>query len=105
MAEVLGHIDCPACGTKGGMRITPDKNGDPFGFCEATCNAQLRIGGNPVRVREFVKLYPWAGKKPVTGTEPQPVAAPAAKPVQEQEQKQKPARVPFGLHQLMPGGA
>lgn len=33
--EVLGHIDCPACGTAGGMRVTLDKNAEPFGFCEA----------------------------------------------------------------------
>ena len=53
MAEkhVLGHIDCPTCGTAHGMRVTLDKNGDPFAFCEAECNQQLRIGGNARRVR------------------------------------------------------
>jgi len=63
--EVLGHIDCPACGEKAGMRITLDKNGAPFGFCEANCDAQLRIGGSAQRVAAFLRMYPWAAGKPV----------------------------------------
>lgn len=107
MAEILGHIDCPACGTKGGMRVTPDKNGDPFGFCEANCAAQLRIGGNPHRVAAFRRLYPWAG--PVTGTvpAPAPAAAPEVKPEPKPAPKPEPEkrkRAPFGLEQLL-GGA
>lgn len=80
--EILGHIDCPACGTKGGMRITHDKNGEPFGFCEAECNQQMRVGGSARRVALFLKMYPWAGdKKPV--------------PVQVQEkQPEKPSQIP-----------
>lgn len=57
-AEVLGHIDCPVCGTKDGMRITADKNNAPFGYCEATCDMQLRIGGKVSRVNKFYELYP-----------------------------------------------
>lgn len=89
MAEILGHIDCPSCGTKGGMRITHDKNGDPFGFCEAECNQQMRIGGNPRRVALFLKMYPWAAgaaeSVPVTVTDaPEPEAPkPEAKPKRE----------------------
>jgi hypothetical protein len=105
--EVLGHIDCPSCGTDKGMRITHDKNGEPFGYCEAECSQQLRIGGDLRRVRKFVARYPWAAKpgadtggpsaaapvtetkpapKPVTVTAPKapakpvPVTVPAAKP-------------------------
>lgn len=105
--EVLGHIDCPSCGTAKGMRITHDKNGEPFGYCEAECSQQLRIGGDLRRVRKFVARYPWAAKpgtdtggpsaaapvtetkpapKPVTVTAPKapakpvPVTVPAAKP-------------------------
>jgi hypothetical protein len=95
---ILGHIDCPTCGTKGGMRITPDKNGDPFGYCEAECGQQLRVGGDRRRVAAFVKLYPWAGEReepadpPASdpAPKPAPVAAPAPVPVQK-----KPARSPM----------
>ena len=105
MADVLGHIDCPACGHKGGMRVTLDKNDDPFGFCDANCAAQLRIGGNPHRVAAFRRLYPWAG--PVTVTGPAQAAQVEPEQVREQEQEKKAApakRAPFGLEQLM-GGA
>lgn len=85
---VLGYVDCPACGTVGGMRVTHDKNGEPFGFCEANCNQQLRIGGSPRRVALFVGRYPWAAKPvPVTVTEKKPDAATEKKPVQVQEKK------------------
>lgn len=82
--QVLGHIDCPTCGTVGGMRITHDKNGHPFGYCEAECSQQLRIGGDARRVRKFLARFPWAAgteaapaAAPVTATAP----APASKPV------------------------
>lgn len=79
---ILGHIDCPTCGTVKGMRITLDKNEHPFGFCEAECGQQLRVGGDLRRVRQFVERYPWAAAIPVTVTEPlqepAPVPAPAA---------------------------
>lgn len=79
--EVLGHIDCPTCGTKAGMRVTLDRNGEPFGFSEACCNQQLRVGGDKRRVAAFVARYPWAAGKPAapapTGTATAPVPAPA----------------------------
>lgn len=56
--EPLGYIDCPCCGMTEGMRIAPDKNGDPFGYCEANCGQQMRIGGDKRRVRDFLKRYP-----------------------------------------------
>lgn len=68
--EILGHIDCPTCGTAGGMRVSKDKNGDPFGYCEANCGQQLRIGGDKRRVRDFIARFPWAAgvENPVTVT-------------------------------------
>lgn len=84
--EILGHIDCPTCGTAGGMRVTKDKNGDPFGYCEANCGQQLRIGGDKRRVRDFIARFPWAGgaENPVTVTDtktaPEPVKEPEQKP-------------------------
>lgn len=71
--KVLGHIDCPTCGTAHGMRISEDKNGDPFGYCEVNCGQQLRIGGDPRRIRDFRARYAWAAKPvpapaPVTAT-------------------------------------
>lgn len=86
--QTLGHIDCPTCGTEKGMRIRLDKNGDPFGYCEAECNQQMRIGGDKRRVQKFVSRYPWAAGQPqnepvpVTVTETAPAPA-AKKPVTE----------------------
>jgi hypothetical protein len=57
------------------MRITHDKNGDPFGYCETTCNQQMRIGGEKSRVARFLARFPWAAK-PVTVTAPEPVPSP-----------------------------
>ncbi len=75
LKPVLGHIDCPTCGGIKTMRITQDKNGDPFGYCAigpAACRQQLRIGGDDLRVESFVAKYPWAdGKAPVTVTAPE----------------------------------
>lgn len=67
--KIFGHIDCPSCGSKKSMRITHDKNGEPFGFCEAGCNQQLRIGGSQYRVEQFLKLYPWAKAEATNETE------------------------------------
>lgn len=61
--EILGHIDCPSCGTAKGMRVTHDKNGEPFGYCEAECGQQLRVGGDRYRVKAFLARFPWAAKK------------------------------------------
>lgn len=103
--KILGHIDCPTCGTVGGMRITHDKNGHPFGYCEAECSQQLRIGGDARRVRKFLQRHPWAAgqeegaapaAQPVTVSAPTPapapatVTAPAPAPA-----KRKPAPGPF----------
>lgn len=60
--DILGHIDCPTCGTAAGMRITHDKNGDPFGYCEAECGQQLRVGGDRYRIKAFLARFPWAAK-------------------------------------------
>lgn len=78
--EHLGDIDCPVCGYTKGMRITADKNGEPFGFCEQNCDAQLRIGGKRHRVEKFFRLHPDIKR---TGESPpaQPAsAAPVAPP-------------------------
>lgn len=94
----LGYIDCPTCGTVGGVRITHDKNGHPFGFCTAECRQQLRIGPDADRVAKFVKRYPWAaGGAPAVEPVPAPVtaAAPAAAPVPA------PARKRSGLADAM----
>ncbi len=72
----LGRIDCPTCGLAAGMRITHDKNGAPFGYCDAGCNQQLRIGGSAYRVTQFLKRYPWAGASTVTDTETEPPKPP-----------------------------
>lgn len=78
--KILGWIDCPVCGTKEGMRITHDKNGHPFGYCEAECSQQMRIGPDGLRIRKFLDRYPWAGgaeEKPPNQDKPGalPVAA------------------------------
>lgn len=73
--DVLGHIDCACCGSKGSVRVTRDKNGEPFGFCENdACFMQYRFGGRPARVATFRKRYPWAAGQaaPVTATAPEP---------------------------------
>ncbi len=84
MAEkkIFGHIDCPTCGTAKGMRITHDKNGHPFGYCEAECNQQMRIGGDARRVRKFLERYPWAAEA-ATDKAPEPAPAPVPKPTPE----------------------
>lgn len=91
--EILGHIDCPTCGTANGMRITHDKNGEPFGYCDAECNQQMRIGGDARRVKKFLARYPWAaGAAPVsdTGPAPAPEATPKPAPAQAPAPKAKP---------------
>lgn len=59
---IYGRIDCPCCKTKDGVRITKDKNGEPFGFCDAKCEVQIRLGGKAYRVGEFAKAYPEINK-------------------------------------------
>jgi hypothetical protein len=77
--EVLGFIDCPHCGLKDGMRITEDKNGEPFGFCEAECDGQLRVGGKARRVEKFYTKHPHLRRK--TGEPPTVKATGGAVPV------------------------
>ena len=56
--NVIGRINCPVCGKENGVRITPDRNGKPFGFCDMGCDFQMRIGGKPRRESAFLNLYP-----------------------------------------------
>lgn len=89
MKTILGQIDCPTCATPGAMQITHDKNGEPFGFCADGCGQQLRIGGQPARIRSFVARFPWAAKSAPGATAPAapvPVTEPA-KPVTVTEAK------------------
>ena len=55
---IYGRITCPHCHMPDGMRVTADKNGQPFGFCDANCGGQLKIGGNPYRVNKFFEAHP-----------------------------------------------
>jgi hypothetical protein len=73
--EILGHINCPHCGFSSGMRITLDKSGAPFGYCEANCSGQMRVGGSASRVAKFYAIHPHLKKgteTPSTVTEPEP---------------------------------
>jgi len=81
---VLGQIPCPHCPEQ--MNVKHDKNSDPFGHCEE-CGGQLRVGGNPARVRKFVARYPWAAK-PSEG-----VAVPVTVTVQEKPTATAPVTV------------
>jgi hypothetical protein len=93
--DIRGHIDCPTCGASKAMRITPDKNGDPFGFCEDGCGQQLRIGGDKRRVRDFIKRYPWAagpGSEPAP--KPEPVTAPKPEKIPVTVTVNKPEPIP-----------
>lgn len=80
------------------MRVTADKNGDPFGYCE-DCAQQLRVGGDRHRVRRFMERHglaaaPAAAPVPVTGTgaaKPAPAAAPATAPAPAPAPAPKPA--------------
>jgi hypothetical protein len=85
--EILGHIDCPSCGTAKGMRVTHDKNGEPFGYCEAECGQQLRVGGDRYRVKAFLARFPWAAKK----------AEPAPAPIQVREEEPAPRAEPVAV--------
>lgn len=70
------------------MEVKHDKNLEPFGYC-AECYGQLRVGGNPGRVRKFCRRYPWAAKPgaapaiPVTVTVTEPDTGKVAPPVVE----------------------
>ncbi|MBL8506368.1 MAG: hypothetical protein JNJ51_08425 [Methylobacillus glycogenes] len=99
--SILGHINCPYCGTQGGMRITLDKNESPFGFCEANCDGQLRIGGKPRRVAAFLKLHPHIAQAMQPKPAENPVTVTAAKPaVTVPEKPAKAASPGFSLDSL-----
>lgn len=71
--KVLGRINCPSCGEVESMRVTLDKNGAPFGYCDMNCEVQLRLGGNQLRVKAFLNKHPhikaaYEGLNPVTDT-------------------------------------
>lgn len=92
--EILGYIDCPHCGEGSRMRITPDKSGAPFGYCEE-CNGQLRIGGNARRVESFYARNQGV-KRPGQAAEIAPpatstAAAPEKKPAKKPEPVAEPA--------------
>ena len=89
--KTLGHIDCPSCGLKNGMRINHDKNGKPFGFCAQGCCQQLRVGGCDDRVSKFVARYPWAGSGDVVKDDKQ-MELPEVK---AEEEKQTAKAKPF----------
>lgn len=76
--EILGHIDCPHCGLDKGMRITLDKSGAPFGYCEGDCSGQMRVGGNAARVAKFYARHPHLNQGAIAVSAPVP--APAPKP-------------------------
>lgn len=96
--DLLGMITCPHCGLADGMRITEDKNGQPFGFCEAECDGQLRVGGKSRRVDAFYRKYPHI-KKPGASSPGEPVQTekPAATPAATPTTTAKPARAGVGL--------
>jgi hypothetical protein len=96
--EILGYIACPSCGTDHGMRITRDKNGHPFGWCEKNCGQQLRVGPDQRRIRDFFKLYPQLSARapePAAATSAEPMPVPQVKvPVAEPKPAVKPAAKP-----------
>lgn len=81
--DILGYIGCPSCGTADGMRITRDKNGHPFGWCEKNCGQQLRVGPDQRRIRDFFKLYPQLSARsdePKAATKYTPIEVPTVTP-------------------------
>lgn len=82
--DLLGHIDCPSCKTKNGMRVTEDKNGHPFGYCEAKCSQQMRVGGDARRVEDFFVAHPHLKRQgTVTHTDKKPDQSPVTEPEQQ----------------------
>ena len=56
--ELLGRMACPSCLMADAMRVTEDKNGHPFGFCDANCGQQLRVGPDNFRIQKFLAAHP-----------------------------------------------
>jgi hypothetical protein len=73
--EILGRMDCAICGMKDGVKVTADKNGHPFGYCDGQCGQQYRIGPDPARVALFFLGHPH-----ITPPAPVTVPVPAAPP-------------------------
>lgn len=93
--EILGRIDCPYCSLSQGVRVTHDKNGHPFGYCDGGCHGQMKIGGDAFRVARFVERYPWA--------QPLSAAKPASVPVREPEpEAPKPSLAPAPVQKPEP---
>lgn len=93
--EVLGHIPCPSCGEA--MRVTNDKNGNPFGYCDHGCGQQLRVGPDKFRVQKFRERYQWAKPKAEPGAQaahPVPVTVPAKQAPQAKPAEPVPAPAP-----------
>lgn len=91
--ELLGYINCPVCGYVNGMRITEDKNGNPFGYCEAKCSQQLPVGnGGEDRIYSFYETYPHITKaeKHRVKEADKPETESASLPVTVTEEPQKP---------------
>lgn len=103
---ILGHIDCPHCHAKGSMRITPDKNGAPFGFCEVeACGGQLRVGGKPGRVRAFYAAHPHVKRPDQVATEPAPAPVTVTPPAPTPAPTPTPApKRPSAFDYLLNGG-
>lgn len=93
--DLLGHIDCPYCGWKNGMRVTEDRSGNPFGYCEENCSGQLPVKNDQHRRRSFFEKYPHLKAKSETPPVNQAAAAvpvtPSAEGVTEIEQKPRKA--------------
>ncbi len=126
--EILGRMSCPCCGFADGVRVTPDRNNQPFGFCEE-CGFQMRIGGSLPRVRAFYKRHPQVkqiGEVEVSQDKPKPAEKQAPKPAEPVEEvkteappaprhapiekpgvlpKQKPAKTGNALLDIMWGAA
>lgn len=56
--DMMGRIDCPYCGYKDGMKITEDKSGNPFGYCDAQCAGQISVRSDEQRKKLFFAKYP-----------------------------------------------
>lgn len=83
--EVLGHIECPACGWAD-MEVRADKKGNPYGYC-IECNQQIFTHGGTRGAHLLARMRkasaPAADPAPTTPAgsprEPAPEDAPAPK--------------------------
>ena len=79
--DFLGRMACSCCGLENGMRVAEDKNGAPFGFCDAGCGYQSRIGGDAERIEKFHLHHPEIRRVGVPVPVPDAVAMVTAPPV------------------------